>query len=342
MRKTRAWRAQSSSAPPGARTACARPEAVGSPSAGACRPTGGPRTREDAAIRIPLPRHLDEVLALLAEHGDEAKVLAGGQSLVPLLAMRLARPAQLVDVNRVAGLGRHPRSTATASRSARLTRERDAERSAARPRAAAAPGRGAAVHRPRRDPQPRHRRRQLAHADASAELPAVAVAIDGEMVVRSSRGERVLAGRRVLRRPLHHRASPTTSCSTEVRLPARAGRCRLRLPRGRPASRRLRPRRRRRHGRPRRRRHDQRGAASLCMGVADRAIRAARRRGGAARRAGRRRATPRPPRARGADLEPASDIHGSAAFRDTSPGVTVAPRADHGRRRAQEERMTTR
>src|SRR2546430_2841053 len=50
------------------------------------------------------PETLDEVLALLAEHGDEAKLLAGGQSLVPLLAMRLARPAQLIDLNRVEGL----------------------------------------------------------------------------------------------------------------------------------------------------------------------------------------------------------------------------------------------
>ena len=50
------------------------------------------------------PRSLDEALALLAEHGDEAKVLAGGQSLVPLLNFRLARPALLVDLNRVAEL----------------------------------------------------------------------------------------------------------------------------------------------------------------------------------------------------------------------------------------------
>jgi carbon-monoxide dehydrogenase medium subunit len=46
------------------------------------------------------PDTLDEVLALLAEHGDEAKVLAGGQSLVPLLAMRMARPTQLVRSGR--------------------------------------------------------------------------------------------------------------------------------------------------------------------------------------------------------------------------------------------------
>ena len=45
------------------------------------------------------PRSVEEVVALLAEHGDEAKVLAGGQSLMPLLAMRLSRPAHLVDIS---------------------------------------------------------------------------------------------------------------------------------------------------------------------------------------------------------------------------------------------------
>ncbi|HEY2331510.1 MAG TPA: FAD binding domain-containing protein, partial [Acidimicrobiales bacterium] len=50
------------------------------------------------------PTSLDEALALLAEHGDEAKVLAGGQSLVPMMAFRLARPSVLVDLNRLPGL----------------------------------------------------------------------------------------------------------------------------------------------------------------------------------------------------------------------------------------------
>ena len=50
------------------------------------------------------PSSIDEVLAILREHADEAKVLAGGQSLVPLLALRLTRFAHLVDLNRVAGL----------------------------------------------------------------------------------------------------------------------------------------------------------------------------------------------------------------------------------------------
>src|SRR5260370_38230546 len=50
------------------------------------------------------PRKLDEVLALLGQYGPDAKVLAGGQSLVPLLNMRLAAPAYLVDINQIAAL----------------------------------------------------------------------------------------------------------------------------------------------------------------------------------------------------------------------------------------------
>ncbi len=66
------------------------------------------------AFAYAAPRSLDEVLALLAEHGDDAKVLAGGQSLVPLMNFRLVRPATLIDVNRVAG-PRHAMRTAGGS-----------------------------------------------------------------------------------------------------------------------------------------------------------------------------------------------------------------------------------
>src|SRR5213594_3857543 len=57
-----------------------------------------------SAFRYERPESVEEAAAVLAEHGDEAKVLAGGQSLVPVLNFRLLRPSVLVDVNRVAGL----------------------------------------------------------------------------------------------------------------------------------------------------------------------------------------------------------------------------------------------
>lgn len=56
------------------------------------------------AFRYFAPRTLDEALELLAEHGEDGKVLAGGQSLVPAMNFRLARPASLIDINRVAAL----------------------------------------------------------------------------------------------------------------------------------------------------------------------------------------------------------------------------------------------
>ena len=145
-----------------------------------------------APFEYAAPGTVDEVVGLLGEHGDEAKIIAGGQSLVPMLAMRLARPTQLVDVNGVAGLdgiddrGDHVAFGATA-------RERDAERSALV--AARLPLLAEAL------PYIGHvsiRNRgtiggSMAHADASAELPAVAAITDAEMVVRSTRGERVIA-----------------------------------------------------------------------------------------------------------------------------------------------------
>ena len=162
-----------------------------------------------------------------AEHGDEAKVLAGGQSLVPMLAMRLARPAQLVDVNEVDAWPASP-TTATASPSAPLTRERDGRAVVARRRAGPGARRGAAAHRPRRDPQPRHHRRQhrpRRRVGRAARGRGGHRGRDG----RASRARRAgRARRRLLRRALHDRPSTTTSCSSRSGCrpgpPARAGR----------------------------------------------------------------------------------------------------------------------
>jgi carbon-monoxide dehydrogenase medium subunit len=138
------------------------------------------------------PRTVDEVLSLLAEHGDEAKVLAGGQSLVPLLAMRLARPSQLVDINDVEGLDGIRPLDRTGVAFGALAREREAERSALVAErlpvlAEALPLIGHVSIRNRGTIGG-----SMAHADASAELPAVAVITGAEMVVRSAAGERVV------------------------------------------------------------------------------------------------------------------------------------------------------
>jgi carbon-monoxide dehydrogenase medium subunit len=135
---------------------------------------------------------VEEVLGLLAEHGDEAKVLAGGQSLVPLLAMRLARPTHLVDINNVEGLTGIAERNGVVAFGA-LTREREAEGSALVSQylpvmAAALPHIGHISIRNRGTVGG-----SIAHADALAELPAVARITGAEMTVKSSTDERVVS-----------------------------------------------------------------------------------------------------------------------------------------------------
>lgn len=137
------------------------------------------------------PETVAEAVGLLAEHQDEASVLAGGQSLIPLLALRLARPAVLVDINGVGELSGVSAADGLVAIGA-MTREYVAEESEAI--AASVPLLAAAL------PLIGHeaiRSRgtiggSLAHADPAAELPAVALALDAEFVVRSRSGERVI------------------------------------------------------------------------------------------------------------------------------------------------------
>ena len=74
------------------------------------------------------PTTLEETLELLSQHGADAKVLAGGQSLMPMMNLRLVRPAVVIDINRVAGLSGISASDGTVAVGA-LTRQRDLQRS---------------------------------------------------------------------------------------------------------------------------------------------------------------------------------------------------------------------
>jgi CO/xanthine dehydrogenase FAD-binding subunit len=137
------------------------------------------------------PATVAEAVDLLAEHGDEASVLAGGQSLIPLLALRLARPAVLIDINGVGELsGVSPEDGQVTIGAG--TREYVAEESgtiaeAVPLLAAALPLIGHEAIRSRGTIGG-----SLAHADPAAELPAVARALDAEFVVRGPSGERVI------------------------------------------------------------------------------------------------------------------------------------------------------
>jgi carbon-monoxide dehydrogenase medium subunit len=133
---------------------------------------------------------VDEAVALLAEHGEDAKVLAGGQSLVPLLALRLARPAHVVDINRVGELAAV--TNGNGLRVGSLVRQRVAERSdvvGTNPllvRALGLIGHTAIRNRGTIGGS-------IAHADPAAELPTVLRALDGEVEATSTRGARTVA-----------------------------------------------------------------------------------------------------------------------------------------------------
>lgn len=143
------------------------------------------------AFRYHRPDSLDEAVGLLGEFGPDAKVLAGGQSLVPLLALRLSRPEHLVDIGRVAGLDAIEDGPAGFTIGA-AARHADVEQLPAT--GPAAPLVAAAM------PHIGHRAIRnrgtvcgsLAHADPAAELPAVALATDAELVARSTTGERTI------------------------------------------------------------------------------------------------------------------------------------------------------
>jgi aerobic carbon-monoxide dehydrogenase medium subunit len=135
------------------------------------------------------PGSLDAALALLAEHGEDAAVLAGGHSLLPVMKLRLAAPELVVDVGRLPELS-HLRVEGDELVVGAGTRHRALEAS---PLVAAECPLLAAVARTVGDPQVRRRGTlggSLAHADPAADLPAAVLALGGTVVLRSARGER--------------------------------------------------------------------------------------------------------------------------------------------------------
>lgn len=134
------------------------------------------------------PESTADVGALLAEHGDEAKVLAGGQSLVPMLNMRLTRFEHIVDLNRVRDLTGIERTNGSLTIRA-MTRQATAERD---PLVEAVPLLAQAIPRIGHF-QIRNRGTvggSIAHADPASELPAVALALDAELEIAGSGGGR--------------------------------------------------------------------------------------------------------------------------------------------------------
>jgi carbon-monoxide dehydrogenase medium subunit len=139
------------------------------------------------------PRTVDEALAALARHGSEPKALAGGQSLIPMMNFRLAQPSVLVDLNSIPELSFIRPSKEGGLLLGAMTRQRTVERDSLV--AERAPMLHAAMPKIAY-PQIRTRGTfggSLAHADPSAELPAVAVALEGRFRLRRQGKERWVA-----------------------------------------------------------------------------------------------------------------------------------------------------
>lgn len=142
---------------------------------------------------------LEEALTALVSGGDEAKVLAGGQSLIPMLALRLARPSVLVDINRIPGLDAI-REVSGGLEIGALVRQRALERWAAGRSPLLAEALRSIAH-----PPIRNRGTvvgNVAHADPASELPALLLCLEGEVVARGPQGERRIPADGFFRAPL--------------------------------------------------------------------------------------------------------------------------------------------
>jgi CO/xanthine dehydrogenase FAD-binding subunit len=169
------------------------------------------------------PASVEEAVALLARYGGDAKVLAGGQSLMPLLNFRLSRPAALVDLNRIGPLAyireENGGDRLPSVRFGAMTRQRTVEFSSVVARRLPLLREATTLvgHLPIRSRGTLGG--SIAHADPSAEYPAVLAALEGEVVARGPRGERVVKAADLL--PTYLTTSHAADeILVEVRLPA--------------------------------------------------------------------------------------------------------------------------
>ena len=163
------------------------------------------------------PSTIDEAIALLSEHGDTVKLLAGGQSLMPMMNLRLARPQYIVDLNRIPALDYVMERDGTLTVGA-LTRQRSLERSPTVRQdyplvyeATTLMGHMAIRNRGTVGGS-------IAHADPAAELPAVLLAHGGSVQIEGPRGTRQIAAIDLFRAYLTTALEPD-EILTEVRFP---------------------------------------------------------------------------------------------------------------------------
>ncbi|BBL80369.1 carbon-monoxide dehydrogenase medium subunit [Rubrobacter xylanophilus] len=160
---------------------------------------------------------VDHAVQLLGQHGEEAKLLAGGHSLLPIMKLRLAAPAVLVDIGRLGDLS-YVRDAGDHIAIGALTRHADVEHSdLLREQCGLLAYTASLVG----DPQVRHRGTiggSVAHGDPASDLPSVLLALDADFVVRGSGGERTVAARDFFQDYLQTALAPD-EVLTEIRVP---------------------------------------------------------------------------------------------------------------------------
>ena len=163
----------------------------------------------------------DAAIAVLAEHGDEAKLMAGGHSLLPMMKLRLAYPSVIVDIDRLDDLryindaGDHLAIGALTSHRMIETSDLVASHAPLLQHATSKVG----------DPQVRHRGTfggSLAHADAAADHPSVLLALDGVVVVQGPNGTREVPATELFAGFLESSLEPTEMI-TEIKIPKATG-----------------------------------------------------------------------------------------------------------------------
>jgi carbon-monoxide dehydrogenase medium subunit len=169
-----------------------------------------------SAFDYAAPESLDDAIAALSEGGEDAKLLAGGHSLLPLMKLRLAAPTLVVDLHRVPGLTGIERANGAFRIGAMTTHHQVATGGLGLASAAAAKI---------ADQQVRNRGTiggSLAHGDTAADMPAVLLACEGEVMVRGSGGERTIGASDLFQDYLTTAIGPD-EVLTEVRLPSMDG-----------------------------------------------------------------------------------------------------------------------
>lgn len=165
------------------------------------------------------PKTLDDALRLLGRHGDEAKILAGGHSLLPLMKLRLAAPRYIIDIGHLRGLDYIREEGGYIAIGALVTHAQVAASEVLREKCPLLPETAAEIG----DIQVRNRGTiggSLAHADPAADYPAAILALDAELIVQSGSGKRNIFAAQFFVDLLSTQVRPG-EILTEVRVPVR-------------------------------------------------------------------------------------------------------------------------